>query len=127
MSYSPGMNSMWVRTLAVLIAVTGWCAAESPIFDRNGQLTSMFYSGDELAVRGRVQIPSSDWHRMGEPTAPVRGGGRAGGPATITLETGKTAHVQQSVMDEGGRTWIAVQVTADTDLDIPGVYYTIDL
>ena len=35
--------------------------------------------------------------------------------------------MRQTVSEEGGRTWIDLEVTADADLDIPGVYYTIDL
>jgi hypothetical protein len=111
----------------LLFAVAGCAAAEGPIFDRNGRLTSIFYGGEELEIRGRVQIPSRDWTRFGEPSAPPRGGGRAGGQTVITTESGKTVRVRQNIVREAARTWVAVEMTADADVDIPGVYYTIDL
>ena len=121
------MKAKCVGAIAAMIAGAGWCAAaETAIFDRNGRMTSMFYSGDEVALRGRVQIPSRDGNRAAEPVAAARGGGRAGGQNVITTEGG-TARVRQTVSEEGGRTWIDLQVTADADLDIPGVYYTFDL
>ena len=64
--------------------------------------------------------------RAAEPARPARGGGRAGGQNVITTEGG-AARVRQTVTEEGGRTWIDLEVTADADLDIPGVYYTFDL
>ena len=65
------MKTACIVTLAALMAGAGWpAAAESAIFDRNGRMTSMFYSGEELGVRGRVQIPSRDWNRAAEPAAP---------------------------------------------------------
>src|SRR5436309_2201767 len=116
------MKTACIVTFAALVAGAGWtAAAESAIFDRNGRMTSMFYSGEELGVRGRVQIPSRDGNRAAEPTAPVRGSGRSGAPTVITTEAG-AARVRQTVSEEGGRTWIDLEVTADTDLDIPGVY-----
>jgi hypothetical protein len=121
------MKTACVVTFAALIAGAGSsAAAESAIFDRNGRMTSMFYSGEELGVRGRVQIASRDGSRVAEPAAPARGGGRAGAQSIITTEAG-AARVRQTVSEEGGRTWIDLEVSADADLDIPGVYYTIDL
>ena len=120
------MKAKRVVTFAALIAGTGWyAAAENALFDRNGRMTSMFYSGEELALRGRVQILSRDGTRTAEPVAPSRGG-RSGGQNVITTESG-TARVRQNVTEEGGRTWIDLEVTADADLDIPGVSYTMDL
>ena len=121
------MKTACIVTFAALVAGAGWpAAAESAIFDRNGRMTSMFYGGEELGVRGRVQIPSRDGNRAAEPAAPARGGGRAGAQTVITTEAG-AARVRQTVSEEGGRTWIDLEITADTDLDIPGVYYTLDL
>ena len=69
------MKTACVVIFAALIAGAGSSAGtESAIFDRNGRMTSMFYSGEELGVRGRVQIASRDRSRVAEPAAPARGG-----------------------------------------------------
>ena len=72
------INCVWAAGL-VLAAASGRATAEVANFDRNGRLTSIVYGGDELAVRGRVQLPSPDWSRIAGAIA-----GRArGGPAVV--------------------------------------------
>ena len=115
--------------MAAVVALTGWgLRAENANFDRAGRLTSMMYGGDELAVRGRVQIPARDWSRMSEP-APAQRGGPAGSgwQGSIAADAGKSARFRQTVTEQDGRVWLSVEVTADADLDIPGVYYAIDV
>src|ERR1035441_5388575 len=123
------MKATFVVASAVIVMASAWpVAAESAFFDRSGRLTSLVYSGDELMVRGRVQIPSPDGSRMGEPVAATtRGADRTSYQGVITTEPGKTARVRQTAIEEGGRIWISVDVTADVDLDVAGVYYTIDV
>ena len=75
---------------AVLAATGGRATAEIANFDRNGRLTSMVYGGEELAARGRVQLPSPDWSRIAEPSQATRGGGRQSYQGSIAVETGKT-------------------------------------
>jgi hypothetical protein len=112
---------------AVLAAAGGRAAAEIATFDRSGRLTSMVYGGDELAVRGRVQMPSPDWSRTAEPSQATRGADRQSYQGSIAVETGKTARLRQTVSEEGGRISILVEVTADADLEVAGVYYAIDV
>jgi hypothetical protein len=123
------MKATFVVASAVIVMASAWpAAAESAFFDRSGRLISLVYSGDELTVRGRVQIPSPDGSRMGEPVAATtRGADRTSYQGVITTEPGKTARVRQTAIEEGGRIWISVDVTADVDLDVAGVYYTIDV
>jgi hypothetical protein len=90
-------------------------------------LTTMIYGGDELALRARIQIPSADWNRAGEATQARRNPDRSGYQGSITVAPGKTARFRETVNEEAGRVWIAVEVTADADLDAAGVYYVIDL
>ena len=87
----------------------------------------MVYGGDELAVRGRVQLPSPDWSRIAEPSQATRGAGRQSYQGSIAVETGKTARLRQTVSEADGRVSISVEVTADADLDVAGVYYSIDV
>ena len=52
------MKTTYVITFAALIAGAGWCAAaETAIFDRNGRMTSMFYSGEESAFAAACRFP----------------------------------------------------------------------
>src|SRR5262245_42791208 len=112
---------------AVLVATGGRATAEIANFDRNGRLTSMVYGGEELAARGRVQLPSPDWSRVAEPTQATRGAGRQSYQGSIAVETGRTARVRQAASEADGRVSISVEVTADVDLDVAGVYYAIDV
>jgi len=112
---------------AVLAASGGRAAAEIANFDRNGRLTSMVYGGEELAARGRVQLASPDWSRVAEPSQAMRSAGRQSYQGSITVEAGKTARVRQTVSEADGRVSISVEVTADADLDLAGVYYAVDV
>jgi len=112
---------------AVLAASGGRATAEIANFDRNGRLTSMMYGGEELAARGHIQLPSPDWSTTAEPSQATRGGGRQSYQGSVVVETGKTARVRQTVSEGDGRVSIAVEVTADVDLDVAGVYYAIDV
>src|ERR1039458_3585459 len=99
------MKATFVVASAVIVMASAWpAAAESAIFDRSGRLTSLVYGGDELTVRGRVQIPSLDESRMGEPVAATtRGADRTSYQGVITTEPGKTARVRQTAIEEIGR------------------------
>ena len=112
---------------AVLAASGGRATAEIANFDRNGRLTSMVYGGEELAARGRVQLVSPGWSKIAEPSQAMRGGGRQSYQGSIAVETGKTARVRQIVSEADGRVSISVEVAADVDLDVAGVYYAIDV
>lgn len=101
--------------------------AENAIFDRTGRLTSVVYAGDELAVRGRIQIPSADWTRVDEPAQARRGPGNGTWQGTIALPGGQMARFTQTVNEEGGHISIAVEVSADAAIDAAGIYYTIDV
>src|SRR5664280_2766907 len=122
----PGMKATCVLvSAAIVMASASPAAAQSGIFDRGGRLTALVYGGDELTVRGRVQIPFPDGSRMGEPVpATTRGADRTSYQGVVTIEPGKTARVRQTAIEEGGRIWVSVDVTADVDLDVAGVYYT---
>jgi hypothetical protein len=113
MRFQPGMKGTCVLAAAAMIVATGWpAAAESAIFDRSGRLTSLVYSGNELAVRGQVQIPSPDGSRVAEPVAAAtRGADRASYQGVIATVPGKTARVRQTVSEEGGR-----QLSGDHEL-----------
>jgi O-glycosyl hydrolase len=112
----------------VAIGLAGWCAAaENAIFDRSARLTSILYSGDELPLRARIQIPSADWSQIAEPAQARRDSSRTSWEGSITPEPGKTARFRQTVSEEGGRIWLSVEVTADADLNAAGVYYTVDV
>src|SRR6185369_16628699 len=117
------MRVTYILTAGAVLAATGGRAtAEIANFDRNGRMTSMVYGGEELAARGRVQLPSPDWNRIAEASQATRGGGPQSYQGSITVETGKTARVRQTVSEADGRVSISVDVTADVDLDVAGVY-----
>jgi hypothetical protein len=112
---------------AAIVAVTGWrAAAENAVIDRTGRLAAIVYGGDELAVRGRIQIASPDGLRMSEAAQARRGPDRSNWQGSIALDGGATARFTQTITEEGGRIWIAVEVTSDADLNTGGIYYTID-
>jgi hypothetical protein len=114
--------------VAALLAACLFCsAAERAIIDRTGRLSSMILDGDELAVRGRIEIPSADWSRVATPSAARRTGDTGNWQATITVEEGKTASFRQTVAEENGRLWLTLEITADSALDVAGVYYTVEV
>jgi hypothetical protein len=111
----------------VLIAVCAPSAvAENAILDRFGRLSSMIFDGEELAVRGKLEIPSSDWSRITDAVT-ARRSGESGWQGTITPEAGKAVRFNQTITEEGGRVWITVEATADAKIDAAGIYYTVDV
>src|SRR6185369_17136202 len=122
------MRITYILTAGAVLAATGGRAtAEIANFDRNGRLTSMVYGGEELAAQGRVQLPSPDWSRIAEPSQATRGAGRQSYQGSIAVESGKTARLHQAVSEADGRVSISVEVTAEVDLDVAGVYYAFDV
>ncbi len=113
---------------AALVAAPVWCgAAQRAIIDRTGRLSSIIYDGDELAVHGRIEIPSADGSRISTPSMARRAGDSGNWQGSVTIEPGKTATFRQTVTQEAGRTWLAIEVTADATLDAAGIYYTLDV
>ncbi|MCC7173730.1 MAG: hypothetical protein IT159_00920 [Bryobacterales bacterium] len=116
------------NSLAVLLAACVMSsAAERAVIDRAGRLSSMIFDGDELAVRGRIEIPSADWNRIATPAAARRMGDTGNWQGSIAFEQGKTASFRETVTEEAGRLWLALEVTADAALDSAGVYYTVEV
>ncbi len=121
------MKATWILAAGALLAAAGGAAAEVANFDRAGRLTSMFYGGDELPVRGRVQILSPDGSRTAEPAQATRSADRQSYQGSIAVDSGKTARFREIVAPANGRVSLTLEVTAGEDLDIAGVYYAIDV
>ncbi len=87
----------------------------------------MFYGGDELPVRGRIQILSADGSRIAEPAQAARSADRQSYQGSIAVDSSKTARFRETVATADGRVSITLEVTAVEDLDVAGVYYAIDV
>ncbi len=104
------MRLRLVFAIAVLLSASALgSAAERAIIDRVGRLSSMIFDGDELAVRGRLEIPASDWSRIATPVTARRTGDTGDWQGTITMDPGKTARFRQTVSEEDGRRWRAIR------------------
>jgi hypothetical protein len=91
----------------------------------------MIYGGDELPVRTRIGVARLGWKGTPGPAwNKVRVNQTAAGrvwDANIEVEPGKNARYRQTATEKDGKTVIAIEVTAETDLNIEGVYLWLDI
>ncbi|MEK7405341.1 MAG: hypothetical protein AAB225_09545 [Acidobacteriota bacterium] len=122
---------MRLTCLLVLSAVAAY-GAENAVYDSNGRMTAMIYGGDELAVRTDLVAPVAGWSRLAglaqsTRTEVTRGDGAAAWKGVIEIQPGKTARSEQTAREDGASTRLTVQLTADAELDLEGVFFRIDL
>ncbi|MHB8864565.1 MAG: glycoside hydrolase [Pirellulaceae bacterium] len=119
--------------LAVLCSTAASPGAQPELVEVNrfGQVRSVMYDGEQLALRAELRVPVRGWKqsRSASDGGRVRisdDAGRRAYVGQIEVQPEKRLAFRQTIAQQDREVRITIACRAESDLDIEGVYYWID-
>ena len=108
------------------------CAAETVVTDGSGRITALYAGGESVSVETNVRVPLKGWGRLPGLTEArdvkrSQEGGRRTWVGRIELDPGKSYRYEEALTETADGARLDIQVTADADVDIEGVFLWIDV
>ncbi len=128
-----------MRPLALLTLLTALLplgapvsGAETVVTDGNGRINTMVAGGEALAVETNLRIPLKGWAKLpslseARDVKRTREDGRASWAGRIEVEPGKSYRYEETLTETPDGARLDIQVTAEADVDIEGVFLWIDV
>jgi hypothetical protein len=116
-----------LAALAVSIA-----SAQTAVTDRHGAIKALRIDGEYLAVQTDVRVPLKGWGRiphLGD-ARDVRfsdEGGKRTWTGRIEVEPGKNYRFTQALEEADGTVFLWLEVTAEAEVEIEGVFFWLDV
>ena len=119
-------------SICLLPTCIALAAPETAILDRFGNIGAVVYQGEQLDLRGQLRIPVRGWGKMSDPSQTRDGKTSAEKDVStfqgrIEVSTGAWLRYQQTVQQHQGSVTIDIQCTSESDLNIEGVYYWMEV
>ncbi|MBI4877331.1 MAG: hypothetical protein HY822_22115 [Acidobacteria bacterium] len=119
-----------MRIFPFLLAMT--LSAENAIVDGAGRVQALLYSGEELAVRTNLVLPTPGWQRTLSYSSVSgitvsRGAALSVWEGSLELAPGQRLNFTQTLREADGKPRITVEYAAGADLVVEGLYFRIDL
>ena len=128
------MISLASFTLAasLLAAAPEQATPETAVLDRFGNIGAVVYQGEQLDLRGQLRIPEHGWGRMHDPgqadhTRTTTDGDRTTFSGRMKIGSAGGLQYQQVIQQQRDGVVIQLQCKAESDLDVEGVYYWIEV
>ncbi len=116
-------------TLATCMVTTG---SETAVLDRFGNVSAMVYQGEQLDLRGQLRVPQRGWGKMTElsqsrniRTSSDKDVSSCAG--RLEVSPGAWLGFEQVIRQQPDGATIDISCTAESDLDIEGVFYWIEV
>jgi hypothetical protein len=126
---------IWMLLTLLIPSSSALSQADVPIAEVNrfGKITSVSYGGEELALRAGVRIPLRGWaqsrsvgdaERVSVAEEPT---GRRTYSGRIRVQDGQQLAFRQTIWEDEQTVHVAIWCRAESDLDVEGIFYWIDV
>lgn len=115
-----------------LLSVVGIGHSEVAVTDAKGRITALRVAGDYMSIQTNLRIPLRGWGKQPSFTDArevkiTRAEGLTTWEGKIEVEPGKDYAFEQTLREVDGKVELSIQVTAEAEVDIEGVFLWLDV